>query len=107
MHAPTACIRGLPAATSRSKNALRTGLNRMAVSVGRYSAARSRALPAFDSRVCFLTDLPLVNSLGAGPQYAAADSADPSPATGGGSASAVAAVCRPTPLTDSSRAQSA
>src|SRR5437762_603071 len=100
MHAPTACIRGLPAATGREKNALRTGLNRMAVGVGRYSAARGRALPAFDSRVCFLTDLPLVNSLGASPRYAAADSADPSPATGGSSASTVVAVCRPTPLTD-------
>src|SRR5206468_3442557 len=67
MHAPTACILGLPAATSRSKSPLRRGLNRMAVRVGRYRAARSRAFPAFDSRVYFLTDLPLVNSLGASP----------------------------------------
>src|SRR5262249_38987543 len=43
-HAPTACIRGWPAATRRPKKPLRRGLKRMAVSVGRYSALRSRAL---------------------------------------------------------------
>jgi hypothetical protein len=35
MQAPTAAIRGLPAAINRSKNSLRTGLNRIAVRVGR------------------------------------------------------------------------
>lgn len=68
MHAPTACILGLPAATSRSKNPLRSGLNRTAVRVGRYSAFRSRAFPALLSRVRPRTLLPLLNSRGASPQ---------------------------------------
>jgi hypothetical protein len=51
MHAPRACIYGFPAATIRSKNPLRTGLNRTAARVGRYSAFRSRAFADFDSRV--------------------------------------------------------
>jgi hypothetical protein len=50
MHAPTAAIRDLPAATSRSKKPPRSGLKRIAVSAGRYSTLRGRALPALDSR---------------------------------------------------------
>src|SRR5262249_10763388 len=105
--APPACILGLPAATSRSKNARRTGLNRMALRVGRSSALRSLALPALESRVCLRTDSPLWNSLGASPQYAAADSADRSWATGGSSARTAVAVGRPIPLTDSRSSASA
>lgn len=67
MHAPRAAIRGLPAATGRSKNALTTGLNRIAVSVGSYSALRSRGLPALESRVRLRTVAPLRNSPGASP----------------------------------------
>jgi hypothetical protein len=50
-HAPTACLLLLPAATSRAKNPWRRELQRVAVSVGRYSALRSRALPALVSRL--------------------------------------------------------
>ncbi len=57
MHAPMACIFGLPAATNRLKKPARTGLNRTAVWVGRNRAFRSRALPVFDSRVRFFTRL--------------------------------------------------
>ena len=46
MHAPTACIFGLPGVTNFSKNSLRTGLNRIAVTAARNSALRSRAFPA-------------------------------------------------------------
>jgi hypothetical protein len=72
MHAPTACIFGFPAATSRSKNPRRVGLNRIPVNVGRYSDFRSRAFPAFDSRVRPRTLDPLLNSRRDSPQYAAA-----------------------------------
>jgi hypothetical protein len=68
MHAPIACIFGLPAATRRSKNPLRRGSNRTAVWVGRNSALRSRGLPVFDSRVFLRTLTPLANSRGASPQ---------------------------------------
>ncbi len=74
MHAPTACILGLPAATSRSKKPARTGLNRTAVRVGRYRAFRSRAFPDLLSRVRPRTLAPLLNSRGDRPQYAAATS---------------------------------
>src|SRR2546421_629847 len=93
MHAPTACTFGFPAATRRSKNPWRTGLNRTAVSVGRYRAFRSRAFPDFDSRVRPRTLDPLLNSRGDSPQYAAAAWADGTrsragrvhpPASGGG-----------------------
>ena len=76
MHAPTAAIRGFPAAVSRSKNPRRTGLNRIAVRVGRNSALRSRAFPALLSRVFFRTLVPDRNSRGASPAYAAAAWAD-------------------------------
>src|SRR5262245_21106213 len=98
MHAPTACIFGFPALTRRSTNPLSRGLKRMAVSVGRYSALRSRALPALDSRVRLLTEVPLRNSRGASPQDAAADSADGRRSTAGNSARTVVAVWRPTPV---------
>src|SRR3954470_12121860 len=107
MQAPTACIFGLPAATSRSKNPLSRGLKRMAVSVGRYSALRSRALPAFDSRVRLRTEVPLRNSRGAKPQAAAADSAEGSRSTAGSSARTVVAVWRPTPGMVSSHSRAA
>jgi hypothetical protein len=71
MHAPMACIFGFPAPTSRSKNPLRTGLNRTAVCVGRNSAWRSRAFPAFDRRVRLRTLVPERNARGASPQAAA------------------------------------
>lgn len=73
MHAPMACIFGLPAAISRLKNPARRGLNRTAVCVGRNSALRGRGLPAFDSRVFLRTPVPLVYSRGESPRYAAAD----------------------------------
>jgi hypothetical protein len=41
----------------------------MAERVGRFSAFRSLAFPAFDSRVCLRTDWPPWNSAGASPQY--------------------------------------
>jgi hypothetical protein len=63
-----ACIFGLPAATSRSKNLRRRGLNRTAVWVGRKRAWRRRGLPDFDSRVRFRTLVPLVNSRRDSPQ---------------------------------------
>jgi hypothetical protein len=75
MQAPTACIFGFPAATSRSTNALRRGWNRIAVSVGRSSALRSRASPAWDSRVRLRTLVPLRHARGASPHAAAADAA--------------------------------
>ena len=56
MHAPIACIRGLPASTSRSKNPLRSGLNRAAAWVGRNSAFRSRGLTASRRRSLFDAD---------------------------------------------------
>ncbi len=65
LHAPTACIFALPAATRRSKNPLRTGLNRTAV---RSSAFRSRAFPDSDSTVHPRTLDPLLNSRGYSPQ---------------------------------------
>src|SRR5581483_1648229 len=107
MHAPTACILGFPAATSRSKNPLRTGLNWIAVRVGRYGAFRSRAFPDLDSRVRPRTLDPLLNSRGDSPQYAAADWALGTRATGGSSASTVDAVCAPTPEMLTSSAASA
>src|SRR5262249_22442037 len=97
MQAPTACILGLPALTRRSKNPWRRGLKRIAVSVGKYRAWRSRALPALDSRVRFLTDVPLRCSRGASPAEAAADWALGCCSTAGNSARTVVAVWRPTP----------
>ena len=49
MHAPTAAIFAFPAATKRSNSALSSGLKRMPVSAGSYSAWRRRALPALDT----------------------------------------------------------
>ena len=106
MHAPMACIFGMPAATSRAKKAARRGLNRTAVCVGKNSAFRSRAFPALLSRVFRRTLDPLLNSRGASPQYAAADCALGNRSTAGNSASTVVAVCRPTPGTLSSSARS-
>jgi hypothetical protein len=106
MHAPMACIFGLPASTSRWKNLARTGLNRTAVWVGRNSAFRSRAFPALLSRVRFRTLAPLRNSRGASPQYAAALWALGSRSTAGWSDSTLVAVFRPTPGTLSSNARS-
>ena len=52
MHPPTARIFGLPAATSLPKNPPEEGVKAdRAHRVGRYSALRSRALPALVSRV--------------------------------------------------------
>src|SRR5436190_16503873 len=107
MHAPTACFFGFPAATKRSKNPLRTGLNRTAVSVGRYRAFRSRAFPDFDSRVRPRTLDPLLNSRGDSPQYAAAAWADGTRSRAGSSARTVEAVCVPTPGMDASNPASA
>src|SRR5262245_34606707 len=67
MQAPTACSFGFPAALSLPKNPWRRGLQRMAVRVGRYSAWRRRAFPAFDSRVRWRTLDPERNSRGANP----------------------------------------
>src|SRR5882757_8889485 len=105
MHAPTACIFGFPAANSFSKNPLRTGLNRIAVRVGRYSAFRSRAFPALLSRVRPRTLDPLLNSRGDSPQYAAAAWADGTRSRAGNSARAVEAVWVPTPGMDDSNSR--
>src|SRR5262245_21312689 len=97
MHAPTACIFGFAppsrlGSVSLRKNAPRSGLNLTAVWVGRNSALRSRAFPAFDSRVLLRTLVPLLNSRGDRPQYAAALSAEGSRSTAGSSARIVVAV---------------
>src|ERR671929_929254 len=83
MHAPTAAIFAFPAPTNRAYSALSRGLKRIAVRVGRYSALRSRALPALDSRVRLRTLTPERNSRGARPAAAAADWADGSRLTAG------------------------
>src|SRR5262245_23495245 len=103
MHAPIACIGGLPPLTSFSKKPLSMGLNRTAVWVGRNNALRSRVLPVFESLVRFLTLVPLRNSRGDRPQYAAALSALGNRSTAGNSARIVVAVWRPTPGIDSKR----
>ncbi len=72
MQAPTAALLAFPAPTRRSYSDLITGLKRMAVSAGRYSALRSRALPALDSRVRLRTVVPDCYCRGASPAKAAA-----------------------------------
>src|SRR5262249_36680258 len=67
----------------RKKKPWRRELKRIAVSVGRYRALRSRALPALDSRVRLRTLGPLRYLRGASPQAAAADSARGSRCTAG------------------------
>src|SRR5262245_9740332 len=107
MHAPTAAIFALPAATSRSSSAWSRGFKRIAVSAGRYSALRSRALPALDSRVRFRTVVPERYCRGASPAEAAACSAEGNAAGPGISARMAWAVVAPTPGMLSNNAWSA